>query len=369
MRGEAAEDTDELTAAGDVLFAGGRIAAALRAGHQVVFVRADLPAELAEARAAVERALVAEGLTSLDRDSSLAQPLARERLGIEAGRWDLWGRTLADVFAVLAARGGTGQAAGGAAADSAGAGAGAVPPAGGGAEDLGSGAGLDPAVADARGEAGPATDADAVSSGPAGAPSPWRSRSRLSLLAVALVAAIAAAVFAVTGLDRAGNQGVEANPSASASADVQLVDYRDPQGRFTLQHPETWEPLETNNPDIALVLLGPEGGSMLVRLVPLETPIDPANIEDVKAVTDVVVQAPGVGVVEQKPVELGDAPGYYYLYTFMDEETQVEGVHSHFFLFRGSTMHTLVFQALPSESFEGLADDFDRIAQSYQILK
>lgn len=365
MRGQAAEDTDELTAAGDVLFAGGRIAAALRAGHQVVFVRADLPAELAEARGAVERALVAEGLTSLDRDSSLAQPLARERLGIEAGRWDLWGRTLADVFAVLAARGGTGQPAGGAAADSAG--AGVVPPAGGGAEDLSSGAG--PAVGDARGEAGAATDADAVSSGPAGAPSPWRSRSRLSLLAVALVAAVAAAVFAATGLDRAGDQGVGADPSASASAAVQLVDYRDPQGRFTLQHPETWEPLETNNPDIALVLLGPEGGSMLVRLVPLETPIDPANIEDVKAVTDVVVQAPGVGVVEQKPVELGDAPGYYYLYTFMDEETRVEGVHSHFFLFRDSTMHTLVFQALPSESFEGLADDFDRIAQSYQILK
>ncbi|MEX2291491.1 MAG: hypothetical protein WD794_14355 [Mycobacteriales bacterium] len=290
-------------------------------------------------------------MTSLDRDSSLAHPLVRERLSIESGRWDLWGRSLADVFAVLNARAGAGQATGATAAGSTG------------------GAGAESAAGDARSPSSPTTDADRASSAAAGEANPWRSRSRLSLLAGVLVVAVAATVLAATARDRADKLGADANPSASPSAEVRLVDYRDPQGRFTLQHPETWKPLETDDPDIGVVLLGPEGGSMLVRLVPLETPIDPADIDDVKAVTDVVVQAPGVGVVEQKSVELGGTPGYYYLYTFTDEETQVEGVHSHFFLFRDSTMHTLVFQALPSESFEGLAEDFDRIAQSYQILQ
>lgn len=354
VRGEATPGSRELTVADGVLLAGGRIAVALRAGPAVVFVRADLPAELAQLRATVERALEAEGLGNLDRDSSLADGPARERIGITAARWDLWGHNLADVFAVLAA------AAGGT----------AVPAA---------------AVPEARsdGHAGAAGAPPLVEPAPAGteAPSPlqddgrssWRSRPRLLVLGGLLVLALIGTAVAASSVrdaarETAGGGASPAEPSASPSSLAPLVDYRDPAGRFSLQYPQTWSPVETSDPDVALLLLSPDGGSMLVRLVPLETPIDPAKIEDVKAVTDVIVQSPTVQIVEQKPVDLSGVAGYYYLYTFQDAGTQEEGVHSHFFLFRDRSMHTLVFQALPTEKFENLAADFDRISQSYRIL-
>lgn len=351
VRGEPTPGSAELSVADGVLLAGGRIAVALRPGPGVVFVRADLPAELVPLRDTVERALDTEGLGNLDRNSTLADAPARDRIGITAARWDLWGHDLADVFAVLAAAGGTGTR---------------------------SAAGAPPPVAE-QGTVGPPPVVEPLPAGPdtptpaGGGESSWRSRPRVLVLGGLLALALAGTAFAASAIRDTARKTAEVagsptEPSASAASLAPLVDYRDPAGRFSLQYPQSWTPVETSDPDVALLLLGPGGGSMLVRLVPLETPIDPAKIEDVKAVTDVVVQSPTVQIVEQKAVELSGIAGYYYLYTFQDASTQQEGVHSHFFLFRDRAMHTLVFQALPTDAFESLAAEFDRISQSYRIL-
>ena len=351
VRGEPIGDTADLSVAGEVLLVGGRIAVALRGGTGTVFLRADLPAELADVRASLERALAADGLGLLDSNSSLAGPLVRERLGVQSARWDLWGRDLADVFAVLSARGGT-QA--------------AVP-----ASDAAPASG-----ALLAGDAPPLTQS-ATTAKRAGAGQARRRRPR-SLLIAAVVGLVASSValFVVLGQRDGGapQAGPEAgpDPSASATAEPAFVEYRDPAGRFTLQRPETWQPVESGSPDIALVLLGPDGGSMLVRILPpLPQPVDPMNIADVKAVTDVVVRGPSVQILQEQPINLSGVQGYYYLYTFQDEQQggkPLEGVHSHFFLFQGTTVHTLVFQALPSESFSELASTFDRIALSYKLM-
>ena len=359
VRGEPTGDTADLSVAGEVLLAGGRIAVALRGGTGTVFVRADLPAELADLRTTVERALSAEGLASLDTDSSLAAPLARERLGVESARWDLWGRDLADVFAVLSARGGAQASVS--------------------ASDAGPAGDALPA-----GDAVPLTQsATSVRLTKAGRARRRRPRSLLIASVVGL-ALLSVALFVVLGQRDGGgpaagpnpgtspssgaspDSGASPNPSGGATAETAFVDYRDPDGRFTLQYPETWQPVESTSPDIALLLVGPDGGSMLVRVLPpLPQPIDPTNIADVKAVTDVVVRGPSVQILQEEPINLSGVQGYYYLYTFQDE--QQEGVHSHFFLFQGTTVHTLVFQALPSESFSALASTFDRIALSYKL--
>lgn len=349
VRGEPTPGSSELAVADGVLLAGGRIAVALRAGPRVVFVRADLPAELAPLRGTVERALQADGLSALDSDTTLAQGPARERIGITAAHWDLWGHDLADVFAVLA-----------------GTTAGASPVTG--EEPTATAGGVTaPPLAE------PLPPESDVAASTAGGGRGWRSRPRLLVLAGLLVLALVGTAFAASSLRdtarrTAGVAGGQAEPSASPAAPAPLVDYRDPAGRFSLQYPQNWTPVETSDPDVALLLLGPGGGSMLVRLVPLGAPIDPTKLDDVKAVTDVIVQSPTVQIVEQKSVELSGTAGYFYLYTFQDTSTQQEGVHSHFFLFRDRSMHTLVFQALPTEAFENLAADFDRISQSYRIL-
>lgn len=153
--------------------------------------------------------------------------------------------------------------------------------------------------------------------------------------------------------------------SAQAGS-AELVSYRDPGGRFSLSYPRTWTGIQPSDTSVALLMVGADGASMLVRLVPLAKRIDPKRLVDVKAVTDAIVEAPGVRVLQQRPVEVAGLSGYYYLYTFRDASTGEEGVHSHFFLFDGATLHTLVFQVLPSSAFAGSAEDFDRVVESYR---
>ncbi len=338
--------------AGDVLFVGGRIAVALRAGTATVFLRSDLPAELTSFRDLLERALVADGLQALDTDSSLAKPLARELLGMEGARWDLWGQDLAEVFGVMAARaGGTGATA---------------------SSGYASAPGAPPAASAASAE----TTSGRTGSAGAGTPSPDPAAPAgrrpppkiLLVLGLVLLLAVAAAVFITVSAQDDEPPVAEPGSSLTPVPQAPLVDYVDPAGRFSLKYPETWRPVELSNPEVALLLLGPEGASMLVRLVTLEKPVDVANIPDVKAVTDLIVQTPSVQIIQERPIDLPEAKGYYYLYRFQDQASQQQGVHSHFFLFRGASLHTLVFQALPFEKFPEFASDFDRIAQSYRII-
>jgi hypothetical protein len=74
-------------------------------------------------------------------------------------------------------------------------------------------------------------------------------------------------------------------------------------------------------------------------------------------------------LAEPTIVHQGGLPGYFYFYSFRDPATGVEGVHSHYFLFKGSTMISLVFQALPKDAFKGLADLYDDVIGSFRVLK
>lgn len=334
VRGEQTEGSAELSVSGDVLRAGGLIAVGLRAGRSTVFVRADLPGEMAGLRTVLEQALGADGLVALDRDSSLAGPLARECLGVDSARWDLWGRDLADVFAVLARRGAT------PAADASPAAAGV---------DLSK-----PSLAE------PQRDTSVRST--------RNRRSPLILVVGLLLLAVLGGTLVWTQRDAGTPSASEDVGDAGDSAVVELVDYVDPGGQFTLQYPNTWQPVESvgteDPPD--LVLAQPPSGAILVRVVPVAADIDPANVSGIKAVTDLIVMNEFTEVLTEGPVDIGGLKGYYYLYRQVDPNTQVLGIHSHFFLFQGAAMHTLVFEAVPPEAFSALAPDFDQIMQSYK---
>jgi len=70
---------------------------------------------------------------------------------------------------------------------------------------------------------------------------------------------------------------------------------------------------------------------------------------------------------EPEAVSLAGLPGYLYLYTFRDRQTRQQGVHAHYFLFRGRTLISLVLQALPAASFGNLTRTFDRITESFRV--
>ncbi|MCA1683766.1 MAG: hypothetical protein LC708_01360, partial [Actinobacteria bacterium] len=66
---------------------------------------------------------------------------------------------------------------------------------------------------------------------------------------------------------------------------------------------------------------------------------------------------------------LAGLPGYFYFYSFQDPGTGQRGAHSHFFVFKGQTLITLVFQALPAEQFPPAATTFDEITGSFRVLE
>ena len=113
-----------------------------------------------------------------------------------------------------------------------------------------------------------------------------------------------------------------------------------------------------------------QGGSVLVRVTPLDAPVGKAQLGEARKATDAIVaSSDGVALkAEPTATEQGGLPGLYYLYTFRDPVSGSRGAHSHFFLFKGQTMISLVFQALPDGDFGRLAPLFDRVAGSIRVL-
>jgi hypothetical protein len=164
-------------------------------------------------------------------------------------------------------------------------------------------------------------------------------------------------------------RSVEAAPAA------ELTEYRNDQAGFALSYPAAWTRATAPNPQIVLVAAEHDpamnrGGSILVRVTPLDAPVAKGQLGEARKVTDAIVGSSDGIVLKAEPTETeqGGFPGLYYLYTFRDPVSGQTGVHSHFFLFQGKTMISLVFQALPQDDFGRLAPLFDRVAGSIRTL-
>jgi hypothetical protein len=178
----------------------------------------------------------------------------------------------------------------------------------------------------------------------------------------------------------AANAAEAPRPQADSGADVvdsgaDLVEFVDEQARFALSYPKTWIRAQSPNPQIPFIAAEKDpaenrGGSILVRVSALEAAVGPAQLGEVRKVTDAIVAA-GDGVeLKAEPVEItqGGLPGLYYFYTFGDPVSGRRGAHAHYFLFQGQTMISLVFQGLPQEDFIRLAPLLDRVAHSFRVL-
>lgn len=153
-----------------------------------------------------------------------------------------------------------------------------------------------------------------------------------------------------------------------ASAPSDLVAFQDPAGAFAGSYPSSWQRLNSTDPQVVVLAAGSDGSSFQVRKTPLGAPIGAGNLGSAKRITDGVVKS-GRNVTLLRPpqqVMLAGLPGYLYLYTFDDMASGQRGAHAHYFLFQGSTMITLVFQALPAASIDSLAPLFDRIAGTFR---
>jgi len=180
---------------------------------------------------------------------------------------------------------------------------------------------------------------------------------------------VAAAVAVLVGLGAMliARELVSSTPSdrPSAAAGDEFVRFRDPAGAFSISHPAGWRRLAAPDPEVRLLAEG-DGSSMLVRMTDLKIEIGPESLDIAKKLTDKLVQSAGQAKLLRRPeqVTLGGLPGYLYLYTFRDAATGERGAHAHYFLFRGQTLITIVFQTAPAERLIALAPLFDRIGET-----
>ncbi|MBA2496031.1 MAG: hypothetical protein H0V33_02855, partial [Acidimicrobiia bacterium] len=165
-------------------------------------------------------------------------------------------------------------------------------------------------------------------------------------------------------------EGDDPEVTSTTTEPFELAEYEDSEAGFSFSYPAEWERLELtgDDPTVRLVLSAGGQDSLLVRVEPLEGEVvTDQQLIDFNAVTDALIADEGARVLQEQQVELGGLPGFYYLYQFTDEETGLEGAHVHYFLFQGSTMYVLVFQALPTVNFEPLVPAFDVVTESFRV--
>jgi hypothetical protein len=143
------------------------------------------------------------------------------------------------------------------------------------------------------------------------------------------------------------------------------------QAGFELAYPSNWTKLSPKDPQILLLLSQGTQDSFLVRASELQESVGPQQLPAARQMTDKIVSSnKSIQLVtEPKQITIGGLPGFFYFYSFKDPTTGQEGAHSHFFLFNGKTMISMVFQSLPKEHFSESAKTFDQITASFHALK
>jgi len=194
-------------------------------------------------------------------------------------------------------------------------------------------------------------------------------KTRVLVIVAGVVVVVGLAVFA-SGL---GQRLLAPGSPAAAQAASQpgFVEFRQPQAGFAVAYPGDWARVPDPDPQVALLASNGAGYSFQVRVLTLATLVGPTQLPAAQQFTDQIVTSNKSVKMLAGPqqITLGGLAGYFYLYTFTDPVTGQSGAHSHFFLFKGNTMISLVFQAIPAEAFRSGAATFDHISASFRVLQ
>ncbi|MGH3800499.1 MAG: hypothetical protein ACRDTD_10275 [Pseudonocardiaceae bacterium] len=206
----------------------------------------------------------------------------------------------------------------------------------------------------------------------------WDAIRRRRVLAIGIgvlvVAGLASGVVVGRAILTPEEPAKAANSSANSPMNAKPDDFtafRSEPAGFELAYPTSWSKLNTKDPQILLLVSQGTQDSLLVRSLELQAPVGPQQLQAAKQLTDQIVTANKTAqmVTEPKQIELGGLPGFFYFYSFEDTPSGQQGVHSHYFLFNGKTMISLVFQSLPKEHFSTSAPTFDKITATFRALK
>lgn len=169
----------------------------------------------------------------------------------------------------------------------------------------------------------------------------------------------------IGGLAAAGSTATSTTQLAAG-----LVEFRDDEAKFAISYPSDWRRLPSSNPEVRLIVTRNDRDSVLVRVGRLAETVTPDRVPAMKELTSRIIASGKKVQLLSGPqaINAGGLAGYFYFYTFEDATSGQRGAHSHYFLFNGNTMVTMVFQALPEEAFQELAPAFDTIASTFRLI-
>ncbi|HUQ63164.1 MAG TPA: PsbP-related protein [Acidimicrobiales bacterium] len=196
----------------------------------------------------------------------------------------------------------------------------------------------------------------------------------LALLAVVLVGILVAVLLTGGGDDAPpvseSAPTTEARPPGPTLPEAAFKVFHDDATKFSVRYPSSWQLSQAPVSEIRFVATpGPgQGEAISVRVNETEQVTTAENLANVKSVTDgTIASNPTARILKTDAITLNGLIGYYYLYTFKDSASGLEGVHAHYFLFKGNKMYSMVFQVLPAEKFAEFAGVFDQIADSFKV--
>lgn len=189
-------------------------------------------------------------------------------------------------------------------------------------------------------------------------------------LIVIVAGVLVAAGIAALGAGFGRHSSTSDAGSSPAGPPPGFVEFQDPKAGFAIAYPAAWQRLRSPDPQVPLLVAQTAQNSFQVRVVELGLPVGPQDLATAKQLTDQIVNAGDTVklLAQPKEIHLAGLPGFFYLYSFLDPSSGLTGVHSHFFLFQGKNMISLVFQAVPLDQFKSLAPTFDQITGSFRVL-
>jgi hypothetical protein len=217
------------------------------------------------------------------------------------------------------------------------------------------------------------TVSEIPSSPPKTSPGKQRVIIIVAALLTAVVLGVLAALFVVprlTGSEEPAPQAAAGGSPAGVVPAGELTEFvHEPTG-IALSYPSSWVQLKTNDPQVLLLASDGLENNFLVRAVELPNAVGEPELGAAKQLTDKIVGANKSAklLVQPKQLTVGGLPGYWYFYSFQDDATGKLGAHSHFFLFKGKTMISFVYQTIPLEKFQASAPVFDQINGSLHQL-
>ena len=186
-----------------------------------------------------------------------------------------------------------------------------------------------------------------------------------AILSCAVLTILGAGTYVV--LDRtASNGSVRDRVAAPAPVPAGSLTYSNAAAGYTVNYPASWQ--RTVGPTNSVLLNLNDRAAVSIEQFPLRSAVNTGNLAAMRAVTDAILSDPRahLTVLMAQQVSIGGLNGLYYLYYFPNGKKQ-KGVHGHYFLFHGTHMYTLVFQASSAAAFQQVANSFDAIANSFRV--